>query len=164
MNNLIITPYEEGFEYEINQLIRKVYDEFVAPDYSDEGNQYFYEWIEPENIAARQKENRNILIATLRNKLAGVIEIRQNSRISLLFVDKSFHKQGIARKLFDLALKNSLLKDPDLKRYYVHASPYSIPVYKKLGFIEMGKIMIQNGIKYLPMEMIISQNQVDERH
>ena len=112
MNNLIITPSGEGFEYEINQLIRKVYDEFVAPDYSDEGNQYFYEWIEPENIAARQKENRNILIATLRNKLAGVIEIRQNSRISLLFVDKSFHKQGIARKLFDQAFKKQFIKGP----------------------------------------------------
>ena len=151
-------------EFEINQLIRRVYDEFVAPDYSEEGNQYFYEWIKPENIAARQKENRNILLARIGNKLAGMIETRQNCRISLLFIDKTYHKQGIARKLLDHALRNSLLKDPELKRYYVHASPYSIPVYKKLGFIEMGNVMIQNGIKYLPMEMIIIQNQVDERH
>lgn len=164
MNNLIITLYEEGFEYEINQMIRRVYDEFVAPDYSDEGNLYFYEWIKPENIAERQKENRNILIAKVDNKLAGMIEIRQNNRISLLFVDKQYQKHGIARQLFERSLKNSLINDPDLNRYFVHASPYSIPVYKKLGFIETSEMMIQNGILYLPMEMILSKYQPDASH
>jgi predicted GNAT family N-acyltransferase len=164
MNNLIIAPYESGIEYEINKLIRKVYDEFVAPDYSDEGNQHFYEWIKPENIAERQKENRNILVAKVNNKLAGMIEIRQNNRISLLFVDKQYQKHGIARQLFERSLKNSHINDPDLNRYFVHASPYSIPVYKKIGFIETGEMTIQNGISYLPMEIILSKYQPDESH
>ena len=46
----------------------------------------------------------------------------------------------------------------NLDKFYVHASPYSIPVYKKMGFIETGNMMEENGIKYLPMEMTIKHN------
>ena len=47
--------------------------------------------------------------------------------------------------------------DSKLDKFYVHASPYSIPIYKKLGFIETDKILEENGIKYLPMEMTIKK-------
>ena len=158
MNNIIINEYQPGQEFEIQLLIRSVYDEFVAPDYSEEGNLYFYEWIQPENIAERQKEKRNILTATIDKKIVGMIEIRQNSRISLLFVDKEYHTRGIARILFQESLFNSMKIDPDITHYFVHASPFSIPAYKKLGFTAMDTMKVQNGIKYLPMVFKINKN------
>ena len=116
---------------------------------------FFYEWIQPEKIAERQKNQINLWVAFSNAKIIGMIEIRENKYISLLFVDKEFHGCGIAKRLFHESLKTCLQRDPSLRIFYVHASPFSIPVYSKLGFIETDKMQEENGIKYLPMEMVI---------
>jgi predicted GNAT family N-acyltransferase len=141
----------------IHQLIKKVFDEFVSIDYSEEGNRFFYEWIKPSKIAERQLKEINLWVAFIDSKLVGMIEIRDNKYISLLFVYKEYQGQGIAKKLFDKSLKEIIRRDPKLDKFYVHASPYSIPIYKKMGFTETGNIQVENGIKYLPMEMTINK-------
>jgi len=85
----------------------------------------------------------------------GMIEIRDYNHISLLFVDKEFQGEGIARELFTEALKICKLKDKSIVKIYVHASPFSIPVYQKLGFQKTGDMQEQFGIKYLPMERVV---------
>jgi GNAT superfamily N-acetyltransferase len=157
MNAFRIESYQSGQEIMIHQLIKKVYDEFVSIDYSDEGNRFFYEWIKPSKIAERQCNEINLWVAFIDSKLVGMIEIRDNKFISLLFVDKEYQGQGIAKKLFDKSLKEIIRRDPKLDKFYVHASPYSIPIYKKMGFIEMDNMQEENGIKYLPMEMTIKK-------
>jgi len=151
--NFKIQPYKLGQEYQITKLIRRVYDEFVAPDYTDDGNEFFYDWISPEKIADRQKQHVNLYTATINSEIVGMIEIRENKNISLLFVDKDYHGKGIAKGLFLTALKECLAKDNSLDKFYVHASPYSIPAYERLGFKKTREMHEEHGIKYLPMEM-----------
>lgn len=157
MDTLRIEKYQNGQEISIHQLIKRVYDEFVSSDYSDEGNKFFYDWIEPSRIADRQKKQINLLVALLDSKLVGMIEIRDNKNISLLFVDKEFQGQGIAKRLFHESLKTCIQRDSTLDKFYVHASPFSIPIYMKLGFEETDVMQIQFGIKYLPMELKINK-------
>jgi predicted GNAT family N-acyltransferase len=157
MNTIRIEPYQNGQELMIHQLIKKVYDEFVSIDYCEEGNKFFYDWIQPSRIAERQRNQINMWVAFMDLKLVGMIEIRDNKFISLLFVDKDYQGQGIAKRLFDESLKEIIRRDSKLNKFYVHASPYSIPIYKKLGFIETDKMQEENGIKYLPMEMTINK-------
>lgn len=157
MDQITIVSYQPGHEKDIHKLIKKVYDEFVSMDYSEAGNRFFYDWIEPSKIAERQKNQRNILVAVADAAIIGMIEIRDNKYISLLFVDKTYHGKGIAKKLFQEALKNCLQKDPGLEKFYVHASPFSIPVYEKLGFVGTDIMQEENGIRYLPMEMVINK-------
>jgi GNAT superfamily N-acetyltransferase len=157
MNAIRIEKYQSGQEIMIHQLIKKVYDEFVSIDYSDEGNRFFYEWIKPSKIAERQCNQINLWVAFIDLKLVGLIEIRDNKYISLLFVDKDYQGHGIAKKLFIKSLKEIIQRDPKLDKFYVHASPYSIPIYKKLGFIETDNMQEENGMKYLPMEMTIEK-------
>lgn len=154
--DFVIQPYQAGDETDVYRLIRRVYDEFVAPDYSGEGNRFFYDWIDPVGIAERQRNNRSILIARQGSELAGMIEIRDNNTISLLFVDKGFQRKGIARRLFRQALSLCRQKDPQLATFYVHASPYSVPVYRRLGFVETGGMLEENGIKYYPMKLSLT--------
>jgi len=157
MDTLKIEKYQNGQEISIHQLIKRVYDEFVWSDYSDEGNKFFYDWIQPSRIADRQKKQINLLVAFLDSKLVGMIEIRDNKNISLLFVDKEFQGQGIAKRLFHESLKTCIQRDSTLDKFYVHASPFSIPIYMKLGFEETDVMQIQFGIKYLPMELKINK-------
>jgi GNAT superfamily N-acetyltransferase len=153
-----ISPFCNGQELKIYQLIRKVYDEFVAQDYSEEGNRFFYEWIQPARLKERQKEQINLYVAMVDKEIAGMIEIRNNDHISLLFVDKAFHRQGIARLLFAKSLKKCLLKDKSLDKFYVHASPYSIRAYERMGFVAADSMQENNGIKYLPKELQINSH------
>lgn len=158
MDIIKINRYKNGHEISIHQLIKKVYDEFVSTDYSDEGNKFFYEWIQASKIAERQKNQMNLFSAIVNSKIVGVIEIRDNKFISLLFVDKNYQGRGIAKKLFNKALKEMIKRNSDLDKIFVHASPFSIPIYKKLGFIETDNLIEENGIKYMPMEMTIKKN------
>jgi predicted GNAT family N-acyltransferase len=153
MTIIRILKYTKGQEEEISKFVRYVYDEFVAYDYKKEGNHLFYEWIKPENIAKRQHENKSILLAMNGNIITGMIEIRDNTHISLLFVDKEYQRKGISRKLLDKSIANCLKHDQHLKKFTVHASPYSIPAYERLGFNATSEMQEFNGIKYLPMEL-----------
>lgn len=45
-------------------------------------------------------------------------------------------------------MENAIQKDPTLDRICVHASPYSFPIYKKLGFNETGSLQEENGMDY----------------
>lgn len=152
----MIRRFEPGEEQAVYELIKRVYDEFVAGDYSEAGNNFFYDWIEPSKIAARQADGRNIWVACEDSKLVGVVETRDNKFISLLFVEKGYQGRGIAKELFKVAVNEILKRAPATEYIYVHASPFSVPVYKRLGFTEAGRMTEENGIWYLPMEMNIT--------
>jgi GNAT superfamily N-acetyltransferase len=157
MSTIRIEKYQHGQEELIYQLIKKVYDEFVSIDYDEEGNRFFYDWIQPFKIAERQLNQTNIWVAYKYSELIGMIEIRDNKCISLLFVDKKYQRLGIAKRLFNASLKEIIERDLNLEKLFVHASPYSVPVYRRMGFIETGNMCEENGIKYLPMEMTIKK-------
>jgi GNAT superfamily N-acetyltransferase len=157
MTTIRIEQYRNGQEIEIYQLIKKVYDEFVAIDYSEKGNKVFYNWIEPAKIALRQKDRINVWVAFIETKLVGIIEVRDNNHIALLFVDKEHHGRGIAKQLFHESLKECMQRDPNLDAFFVHASPYSGPIYRKLGFVETDTMKEEFGIKYWPMKMKIAK-------
>jgi GNAT superfamily N-acetyltransferase len=154
---LKISEYIPGDEVKISQLVKEVYDEFVAPDYNDEGNKFFCDFIEPENFRIRFQEKHNIiLLAEYSDQLAGVIEMRDNSYVSLLFVNKTFQGKGIAKALFKEAVCRCVARDHTLKKIFVHASPFSIGIYEKLGFTKTDEMQEENGIKYLPMEIMLT--------
>jgi GNAT superfamily N-acetyltransferase len=161
MNEIAINTYHSGDEIEISQLIRQVFEEFVAHDYSEAGNNFFYDWIEPEKIALRQVDGRTIWVARDEAKMVGVIEIRDNIHISLLFVLKEYQGKGIAGRLFREALKSSLQRNSEISKCSVHASPFSIPVYERLGFHATNSMKEENGIKYMPMEMNLGQRSIE---
>ena len=120
MNDLlIISNFEIGQENEIHHLVKAVFDEFVAPDYSSEGNDFFYDWITPENILKRQQDERKILVALVDSKIVGIIELRNLNHISLLFVDKLYHRKGIASSLFKEAVFKILNSNPLIENVYV---------------------------------------------
>jgi GNAT superfamily N-acetyltransferase len=155
MEHIRTEAYQKGQEFVISELIRRVYDEFVSGDYSEEGNRFFYDWIQPGRIAERQSHNRSIRTAFVGMKMVGVIEIRDNNRISLLFVEKDYQGLGIAKLLFEESLAACKKRDAGLDKFFVHSSPFAIPVYEKLGFTAAGSMQEEHGIRYLPMEMKI---------
>lgn len=63
------------------------------------------------------------------------------------FVKSKYHRQGIGRKLWECVLNHS-----NYPFYTVHSSPYAVPVYHKLGFIDMDSEQLADGMRFTPMK------------
>ena len=124
-------------------LIWATFIQFEAPDYSEEGIQSFKDFI----------ENRE-MIKTLEfwgayddKELKGVIAANEELKhICCFFVKAQYHRQGIGRMLWEYLLKNS-----PSELITVNSSPYAIPFYHKLGFVDMDTEQLSDGIRYTPM-------------
>ena len=124
-------------------LAWKVFSEYEAPDYPQEG------------IAEFQKALRNeAYLAGIEyfgafdgGTLVGMVGIRKGPcHICFFFVDGKYHRLGIGTKLFDCART-----EYPGKAITVNSSPYGLPFYKSLGFCTADSEQIVNGIRFTPM-------------
>ena len=124
-------------------LVWKVFLEYEAPDYSEEGIEEFKKSISDMNWV----NAREFYGAFNKNQLLGVIATKDISHIALFFVDGKYQKQGIGRKLYN---KVELLNN---KGYFtVNSSPYAHEIYKHLGFIDTDVEQCINGLRFYPMK------------
>lgn len=143
---------------DVSELVARVFNQFIAPDFSYEGVQEFHRYIQPSAFLERQENVHFALISVAQNQVVGVIEVRNSNHISLLFVAPEFQRRGIAKELFHRALQICLSNEPQLSQISVKSSSYAVPIYEKLGFHPTGKKQIINGIGFIPMVLKISKS------
>ncbi|MGE5627543.1 MAG: GNAT family N-acetyltransferase [Solirubrobacterales bacterium] len=136
------------------ELVHRVFMEFEAPEYSEDGIKEFEKFIEYNSVIKMMDNGElSILGAKDHGLLKGIIANRGN-HISLLFVDKEFHRKGIARKLFNVLVEE--LKREGVKDITVNSSPYAVDIYIKLGFNATDMEQVVNGIRFTPMIYIMN--------
>ena len=135
----------------VSQLILDSFVEFIEGEYSDEGRAEFTRYVQPGPLVDRSRSNHFILVAMAGERPAGVIELRDNDHVSLLFVDSRFQRHGIARELLMRALAVARPAKPGLDRVTVNSSRFGVPIYEKLGFRQTGPERSVNGIVFIPM-------------
>ncbi len=124
-------------------LVWRVFQEYEAPDYTQQGIDEFYNSIHDESFLSKL----SMLGAYVSEELVGVIATRNNgTHIALFFVDGNYHRQGIGKKLLRKVLEQSTAL-----RATVNSSPFAVPVYRKMGFIDTDKEQIVNGLGFMPM-------------
>ncbi len=155
---------ENGFEIrlavtedEINsalQLAEDVFMVFEAPQFSERGVESFRSFIWGRRVRNLIDSGEFPVWCCYKdNQLVGMMAVRERNHISLAFVHKDFHRQGIGRMLFSQAKKyaKSYLKH----NMTVNASAYGIPFYRALGFIETDMENVVDGIASTPMAIKI---------
>lgn len=136
-------------------LILNVFMEFQAPDYSIQGILEFKNFISYDNIIEKFKNNQMLFWGCfIEDKLVGVISTRNTNHICLLFVKKEFHKRGIAKKLFNVVLNESIFNENN--EITVNSSSYATDIYHHLGFTDIDTEQIIDGICFTPMKYIIN--------
>ena len=125
-------------------LIWETFLRFEAPDYVPEGVRAFRAFIDaPEQIDALE-----FFGAFQEGELLGVLATSERRKhICCFFVAAAHQRRGIGRKLWEHLLANS---KNDL--FTVHSSPYAVPVYHKLGFVDTDAERVEDGIRYTPMK------------
>ena len=135
----------------VSALVLSSFNEFIGPEYTDQGIAEFRKFVAPEAIEARALHNHFVRVAIADGALAGMSEIRENNHVALLFVDKAHQHHGIAKGLLRVALDDARVADPDLERVTVNSSRYGVRAYEKLGFRQTGPERAVNGIAFIPM-------------
>lgn len=161
-----IRHMKDGTEYNIGlcaknqwddamELAFKVFLKYESKQYGKEGTDNFANFLTSPSLEKLYKAGKYIVfVATLEEKVIGMISVRNGNHISLLFVDEKYHRQGVAGQLIK-KLQDYLLKNTDYQTFTVNASPYGIPFYEKTGFKATGEETVTDGIIYTPMEMFI---------
>ena len=134
-------------------LVNRMFAEFVAVDYAEQGRNTFEAYLQgklEEVSAALQSGDKAMWACYQEDEILGVIATQGVSHISLMFVDKQHHRQGIARQLFDVVC-DALGKKKDVRQITVNSSPYAVEAYEHLGFIKTGEQQEKDGIIFVPM-------------
>ena len=143
---VIIKKIDKTALNEALSLVWRVFQEYEAPDYTQQGIDEFYNSIHDESFLSKL----SMFGAFVNEELVGVIATRNNgTHIALLFVDGNYHRQDIGRKLFQKVLEQSTAS-----RVTVNSSPFAVHVYRKLGFIDTDKEQTVNGLRFTPMAYI----------
>lgn len=142
--------YESEWE-DAMALAWKTFLQFEAEDYEPEGVKSFEDFI-TDNTLHRMfiMGAYQMLVALDGGRLVGMITVRSNFHISLLFVDAGYHRKGIGRALIT-CLCEYLKGEIGASKVTVNASPYGVGFYHKLGFKDLQAEQTSGGIRYTPM-------------
>lgn len=136
-------------------LAWKTFLRFEAADYSERGVESFKEFITDQTLYKLFKMGSyQLMVALDGDKIIGIISLRNNSHISLLFVEENYHRKGIGSKLIR-ELAEYLATEEGITHMTVNAAPYAIGFYHKVGFTDTDTEQENDGIRYTPMEYYI---------
>lgn len=150
-NIVVRSAYRDEWD-DAMALAWRTFMRFEADDYSTEGIKSFQDFITDTTLYRMFVMGAYQLFCALDGKkLVGMISLRNETHISLLFVDASYHKKGVGRALIEHVGKYVLLEE-GFHRLTVNAAPYAVGFYHKLGFHDTDTEKINDGIRYTPME------------
>lgn len=144
-----------GEEEEISELVHRTFMEDIAPVYSREGVEEFTEYCRPSAIGLRARANHRVLVAEYDHEMAGILEIRDFSHITMFFVEKGLQRQGIGRELLKLAITYCRTVNSRFMELTVYASPNAVTIYERLGFSPGREEQTVKGIRFLPMALTL---------
>ena len=128
------------------ELCWRVFLEFEAPEYSQEGIDHFRTSLED------QERIRKLTFygAFDGDKLVGTLCMRAPQHIGGFFVDAAYHRRGIGRRLFE-----AMRQDYAKQEFTVNSSPYAVEVYRHLGFVPTGEEQTVDGLRFTPMQFSV---------
>jgi GNAT superfamily N-acetyltransferase len=138
-------------------LVWRVFQEFEAPCYVKKGIEEFRKFISYNSIIEQFDTGKLLFWGCFDNDdLTGIIAIRGINHICMMFVNKEYHRQGIARSLFQTVEERCKSED-NISKITVNSSPYAIEIYHRLGFFDTDEELTVNGIRFTPMSFLINK-------
>jgi ribosomal protein S18 acetylase RimI-like enzyme len=135
-------------------LVWRIFREFEARDYSKQGIEEFRKFISYNSVIEKFNKGELYFWGCIDNDdLIGVIATRGINHICMLFVNKEYHRRGIARSLVQTVVEKCK-SESNISNITVNSSQYAIEVYHRLGFLDTDKELTVNGIRFTPMSYL----------
>ena len=138
-------------------LAWRTFMQFEAKDCTPRGIESFLEFITDEVLHRMFVMGAYQLFCAYDNgKMVGMISLRGETHISLLFVDERYHRMGIGRRLIDY-VSNYVLTEEGHHHVTVNAASGATGFYHCVGFVDTDKEQINDGIRFTPMKRKIEK-------
>ena len=136
-----------GEEPEVLALVMRGFDEYVRPDFSDEGVAEFAR--SARSFVVEHPAGHAITVAESAAGLLGMIDLRDGSHVSLFFVEAAHQRRGVGAALLDAVIA----RHPEATAITVNSGPSAVSAYRALGFTATAPEAEVNGIRYVAMRM-----------
>ena len=136
---------------DVLQLAWDVFEDEVAPFYSEEGVEEFRNFIKYEHIISMINNREITFFKVLEGEeLCGMSAIGPDGHIFLMATNSAWSGKGAEDKLFN-AMKQYCIIERRVMQMTVNATPNLVPVYQKLGFTITRPEQEKNGAHYVSM-------------
>ena len=113
-------------------LAWRMFVKYDSPDYGAEHTERMRVAIEDRLKNLSIYNQRLMVVALVDNKVVGMIETYGTNRISLIFVDNEYHRNGIATVMMNRIA--SEFKMRGYEKIVLNSSPNGLPFYEHFGF------------------------------
>ncbi|MDQ7048929.1 MAG: GNAT family N-acetyltransferase [Enterobacterales bacterium] len=149
MRPFLIRPASLSDAAAISQLILSLVKEFISHEYSQEGERVMLNSMSQSAIENNISRGYEYFVAQESSQSAqiiGVLAIKNKNHIYHCFVDKKYHRQHIAKQLWQyyLGLEN-------MPHCSVNSSKYAIGFYQSIGFKATDEVYEKQGVTCYPM-------------
>lgn len=141
----------------MSELLTELAREHILPSCSALGGQRLLEAMNLESIKRYLTGPFRYCVAEQEGVLAGLVGMRDNRHLYHLFVANTHQGQGLARRLWDMAQADCLVRGNE-GQFTVNSAINAQGVYLKLGFVALGGIREMQGIKDIPMSLSLKQS------
>jgi ribosomal protein S18 acetylase RimI-like enzyme len=152
---LRIRTAKTGDSESISKLICTLSERFITADFTPRGREFLLSTMTPASIRKFMQTGYRYHVAETDNELAGVAAIKDNSHLYHLFVAEQYQRQGIAKKLWQIAME-ACIAEKDVSEFTVNSSEYALAVYEKLGFVAQLGPQVKNGVVFFPMKLVVN--------
>lgn len=144
---------------EVVEGLHLVWDVFIRENVNSctqQGIEEFARFIKMENFMPLVESGEMIVFGAVEGQdLGGVGAVRRDGHISLLFVRPDLRRKGIAKALVGEMCRYCTMQFA-LMRMTVNASVVSTEAYHHMGFRDLAPVQEKNGIRFVPMDLMIS--------
>lgn len=136
-------------------LALRTFEVFEAPVYGSEGSAAFRKFVmDPKTLWAYRIGASWMWGCFAGDTLIGMVGMRRQKHIELVFVEERYHKKGIGRALMEAAFTEC--REKGIKRITLNSAPYAYGFYYSLGFQNTGLEQTIDGIQFTPMEYMLA--------
>ncbi|MDE6915245.1 MAG: GNAT family N-acetyltransferase [Lachnospiraceae bacterium] len=148
---IAIRPAYRGEWDDAMALAWRTFLQFEAQDFTQAGVESFLEFITDTVLHKMFMMGAYQLFGAYDSgSMVGMISLRGETHISLLFVDERYHKMGIGRALIEY-VSGYVLTEEGHRSITVNAAPYATGFYHRMGFVDTDVEQTSDGVRYTPM-------------
>lgn len=152
LKHFAVRPAEVVDAAAISDVIIESTSDFKEVDFEDGGWEVFLEQVQPSKIAELIRDARYyVVVATVNESIAGMISVKNRTRIYQFFVHPTYAGQGLGRSLWNVA-HDYCLETNRPRTIHVNSSSYAVPLYLRFGFVKTAEAQIQSGCISVPLE------------
>lgn len=140
----------------IGNLVCRLSEKYISNDFTPEGKQTLLNSMTPAAIKSYIQSGYRYHVAEVDNQLVGVVGVKDNTHLYHLFVAEDHHRQGIASRLWQVAVK-ACMGDGNPGEFTVNSSIYAVGAYESLGFVAQSGPKDKNGVLFIPMKLTRNQ-------